>query len=204
MVAVDEIVVISSNDESNLEIQKKEIEEEKTKLKEDRETLEKKKKEFEQETNNLLKYIRPATNLYLLAILLVFVWIVIDNYFSVNRPEIIQTIIYIACAGGIGGTLSAMTAISGHQKDFNPYLIIWYIYRPIGGIVLGVIVYFLLICNLFVLQLTPNAVNPSSVLAYSGIAFLAGFATKEVTVKLRELSKTLFSGNSDNSKNNGS
>lgn len=180
--------------DENLEIERKLLETDKKQLKCEKAKLDKEKKEFEEKKSleNCFKYLRPITGLYLISVLLILCYLAVDNYFAPSRTLTIQTIIYIACAGGIGGTMSAMTALSGHQEDFKRHLTFWYIFRPIGGIIIGVFVYFLLLANLLVLNLPTGAVSTSSTLAYSALAFLAGFATKQVTLKLNELSDTLF------------
>lgn len=99
-------------------------------------------------------------------------------------------LIYIACAGGLGGTVAAMTAFCEHQPDFKPSYANWYYYRPILGMIMGVFVFILFTAGLFGVQKN----LPSNVVSYYiAISFLAGFAVRQTTKKLYELASTLFS-----------
>ena len=186
--------VISTHHEGNLELERKILEEDKKKFELEKAQWDNDKKEFEEGKilESLNAYLRPVTGLYLISVLLILCYLAVENYFALARPLIITTIIYIACAGGIGGTLSGMSSLSIHQEDFKRKYTFWYVFRPIGGIIIGVFVYFLLFANILVLNLPTDTVTPTSTLAYSAVAFLAGFATRHVTLKLKELSDALF------------
>lgn len=100
----------------------------------------------------------------------------------------------MAAAGGIGGTLAALNSFSVHQasQNFKISFIWWYLVRPVAGVILGVVVYLLLLSNLLILELPLDAATPVTTLTYTVIAFLAGFASKEVIRKLKEVISTII------------
>lgn len=132
--------------------------------------------------------------LILLSFLLLFILVGINTYFTHPSDQLTRTLVYITCAGGIGGSMAALNAFSNHkaQADFDLGYTWWFLFRPIGGLIIGVVVYVLLISNLLLLELPATASTPQTTLAYSVIAFLAGFAFYRVIVKLQELFETLL------------
>lgn len=132
--------------------------------------------------------------LMLLVFLLLFAWLAIDTYFRIVDNETWRKLFFMAAAGGIGGTLAALNSFSIHQasEKFKVSFIWWYLVRPLAGLILGVVVYLLLLSNLLILELPADAATPLTTLTYSVIAFLAGFASKEVITKLREVIKTII------------
>lgn len=138
--------------------------------------------------------ISTILGLILLSFLLLFIWLGINTYVTHPSDELTRTLVYITCAGGIGGSISALNAFSKHKAlaDFNLGYAWWFIFRPIGGLIIGVVVYVLLISNLLLLELPATASTPQTTLAYSVIAFLAGFAFRRVIIKLQEVFATLL------------
>jgi predicted nucleic acid-binding Zn ribbon protein len=139
-------------------------------------------------------FITTVLGLVLFVILLILVYVGVNTYFSQPGDELSRTLVYMACAGGIGGTLAALNAFSGYKasKKMDLNFAWWYIFRSFGGIIMGVVVYVLIVSNLLLLEVPAGAVQPSTTLAYSVFAFLAGFAFKQVTNKLKELFATLL------------
>lgn len=141
-----------------------------------------------------LTLLDTVLGLMLLVFLLLFAWLAIDTYFRIVDNETWRKLFFMAAAGGIGGTLAALNSFSIHQasEKFKVSFIWWYLVRPLAGLILGVVVYLLLLSNLLILELPADAATPLTTLTYSVIAFLAGFASKEVITKLREVIKTII------------
>lgn len=132
--------------------------------------------------------------LYLLSWLLILMIFPIYVYRLGLSDYFLQSIIYVACAGGLGGTIYSIRSFYMHlfQKNFREDILWWYIFRPFMSVVIGVICYFLILGGLLSLGPVSQVSYQKSILFYSGISFLAGFSFTQFVNKLEELAKTLF------------
>lgn len=106
---------------------------------------------------------------------------------------------FCAIAGGAGSVFYSLWAVYSHwsrQKNWDDDWLVWYLIRPILGLIAGVFTFILLKSGLILLtQQTPSgpaSQNLSSNLAYLALAFLAGFNIEDVTKKFKELFKNFF------------
>jgi hypothetical protein len=97
---------------------------------------------------------------------------------------------------GIGSSLATIQAYLEHasdKKDFDIAYVPWYIARPLMGMLLGLIFYFLLREGLLAVltdRSTPETLSEAGLI---GVGALVGLFSKEAIEKLRELFNTLFS-----------
>jgi len=114
--------------------------------------------------------------------------------FSDNKDPLIRSLIYISCAGGIGGIVYCIRGFYQHlfEKDFDNNSTWWYIFRPFLSVVMGVFVYFLIVGGLLSIGQIATADYSKSIMFYCAISFLAGFSFTQVSNKLEELASTLF------------
>jgi len=133
--------------------------------------------------------------IYLLVWLLFLVGLPIYIYQSSLNDTFLRSLIYIACAGGLGGIIYLIRSFYLHifQKNFRNDSFWWYVFRPFTSIIIGVISYFLIVGGLLSIGNVSKINYQKSILFYSGIAFLAGFSFTQFTNKLEDLAKTLFS-----------
>jgi hypothetical protein len=97
---------------------------------------------------------------------------------------------------GIGSSLATILAYLEHasdKKDFDVAYVPWYIARPIMGMLLGLIFYFLLREGLLAVVTNNSTPESLSEAGLIGIGALVGMFSKEAIEKLRELFNTVFS-----------
>lgn len=135
---------------------------------------------------------------------ILFALIAAVNYYDRNYTTIgfltspyIVMLIYVLCAGGIGGTLFSLNYIVDHRekKDFGPEYYLSYYVRPIISALIGVVSFLIVAGGL--LSLAGVATNAdytkfSTILTFCAIALLAGYATDSFLNKLGDLADTLF------------
>jgi hypothetical protein len=97
-------------------------------------------------------------------------------------------------AAGVGAMVTTTAGFLEHaseKKDFDVAYVPWYFARPVIGMLLGIIYYFVIKGGLFV---TVGEVQSSELNVYgiAGLAALVGLFTKQATEKLRELFETMF------------
>lgn len=97
---------------------------------------------------------------------------------------------------GIGSAIATILGYLEHaseKKDFDQAYSPWYVGRPLMGMLLGLVFYFLLRGGL--LAVVPNKAGPEdlSIAGLAGVGALVGLFSKEAIEKLRELFNTLFS-----------
>lgn len=157
--------------------------------------------------NKMIERLKVGLGLYLLSVTLILAWIAIDTLFSQNNDKAIHIFIYVAVAGGLGATIASMIAFSGHiaNDKFSEKYIWWYVFRPAIGIILGIVTYLLIVGGLLGLTNENNIDYTQATLQVtlfsSALAFIAGFASKQVSNKLKELSTTLFTVKEQESNN---
>ena len=97
---------------------------------------------------------------------------------------------------GIGSTVATILAYLEHaseKKDFDTAYVPWYVARPLMGMMLGLIFYFLLRDGLLAVVTNNSTPESLSEAGLTGIGALVGLFSKEAIEKLRELFNTLFS-----------
>lgn len=97
---------------------------------------------------------------------------------------------------GIGASLATILGYLEHaseKKDFDVSYAPWYVARPLMGMLLGLIFYFLLRDGLLAV-VSANKSSPESLseAGLTGVGALVGLFSKEAIEKLRELFNTLF------------
>ena len=101
---------------------------------------------------------------------------------------------------GIGSTVATMLAYLEHaseKKDFDTAYVPWYIARPLMGMMLGLIFYFLLREGLLAVVTSNSTPENLSEAGLTGVGALVGLFSKEAIEKLRELFNTVFSTRKD-------
>lgn len=105
-------------------------------------------------------------------------------------------------AAGVGSAITTMLGYLDHasiRKDFDIAYIPWYVARPLIGMLLGLIFYFVLRGGLIVIQIgeTSSANEPFNTWSIAAISALVGLFSKNAVEKLRELFNTLFQSKDD-------
>lgn len=139
--------------------------------------------------------IITAVAVYILAWTVALIAVPFYAYQQNISNEFLKTLVYVSCAGGLGGIVYAIASVCKHVLvgDFKAESFWWYIFRPLTGIIMGAVSYFLIMGGLLSLGGNGAPVDyAKNRLFYCGVAFLAGFAVKQFAEKLRELAKTLF------------
>ena len=100
-------------------------------------------------------------------------------------------------AAGIGSSITTFLGYLDHasiKKDFDRAYIPWYFVRPVIGMTLGLIFYFILRGGLFVMELgtDESSMQPFNLWSIAAVSALVGLFSKNAVEKLRELFNTLF------------
>ena len=106
-------------------------------------------------------------------------------------------------AAGIGSAVSTIRSFLLHastRKDFDPAQVPWYVARPLMGMLLGFIFYFLLAGGVLLLIAAEN--EPTDIEGFndwglSGAGALVGLFSREAIEKLREVFHTMFRTQAD-------
>jgi hypothetical protein len=99
---------------------------------------------------------------------------------------------------GIGATVTTILAFFRHasaRKDFDRAWAPWYVARPIMGMLLGLVFFFLIKGGLWATVGADIAENPLNIWSLAGIGAMVGMFSKNAIEKLRELFKVLFKVN---------
>lgn len=117
----------------------------------------------------------------------------------------LRDFIYIACAGGLGGTVACGRAYYRYKGDtINKFSLDWswwYLMRPLIGVVAGLIAYLLLAAGVVTFGPSANAtaqgtlVGPlpiQSIALFIVVSFLAGHYFAWFDNKIRDIFKSLF------------
>ena len=104
----------------------------------------------------------------------------------------------VVAMGAIGSCVHAVTSLCGfvgNQRMISSW-VLWYFFRPVVGVLLALLAYFLLRLGFVSPQLAAdsNVINPYGVAALSG---LVGLFSKQAVDKLREVFDTLFKSRAD-------
>lgn len=102
-------------------------------------------------------------------------------------------------AAAVGGTLSAILAYLSHAselKDFDNAYIPWYIARPLIGLLMGLITFFVVKAGLLIV-VTDGDAQSFNEYALAGVGSLVGLFSKNAVEKLREVFHTLFASRAE-------
>ena len=108
-----------------------------------------------------------------------------------------EMLVIVISMSGVGACIHGITSLSDYigNNTFSLKWLVWFISRPIIGILLGIIFYFLLRMG-FVNGGSEaiNPINPYAVAAFSG---MVGMFSKQATDKLSEIFNQLFNSKAD-------
>lgn len=131
-----------------------------------------------------------------------------DNLEPLSNFEINENVTYsLFLAGALGGSFYCLRAlyerlgqnftpvIEEHKTDIDTFNVkvwfFWYLYRPIQGAVLALIILTLINCNLFS-QSQLDSESMKSYYTLVSVGFLCGFGSHEVMHKIQEIIKVTF------------
>lgn len=139
---------------------------------------------------------------YTVAFIMLLAAIAVATYFNFLIPHsnLFRELIFVACAGGLGGLAFNMYVYVyhiGREEDFRVDYKYSYYFRPFLGILYGTFVFFLVAGGLMMLSGTtaPTIENMyvlKSVMFYIALAFLAGYAEEPFSLQLKTLAEALF------------
>lgn len=148
------------------------------------------------ENKNWIRVIAAWTSVILVSLVLLPVLVRLGLF---KPDDLTRTIVYCACAGGIGGITFSVYALVRHLGigDFDMAYFWWYMFRPFIGIIYGTMVFFLVAGGLMTLSGTSQDVSSSlfttkTVMFYLALSFVAGYAENSVSLQLKALAEALF------------
>jgi len=143
--------------------------------------------------------VRRFLGFYILTATLGFIAFAVATHLWAECSPLVKTLIYVAASGGLGATTYAIRGYyQAHINDeFDLKYTWWYIFRPLLGVVVGVVSYFLLVGGLLSLSRDSEIDYGRSRMLYVGIAYLAGFSFTQFTNKLVDVAKTFFTKRAD-------
>jgi len=115
------------------------------------------------------------------------------------RNTDVEDLLVTAMAGAVGGSVSTLLAYLKHaseDKNFDPAYLPWYVARPLLGVLLGLITFFLVKGGLLA-TLPEVAGKDFNNLGLAGLGSLVGMFSKNAVEKLREVFHTIFSTHAD-------
>jgi hypothetical protein len=100
----------------------------------------------------------------------------------------------VTCAAGVGSSIATILGFLEHaseKEDFNPAYTPWYVGRPVMGLLLGLIFFFVIRGGM--LGVLPNLENaPLNAYGLAAIGAMVGLFTKHAVEKLQEVFDVLF------------
>jgi hypothetical protein len=138
------------------------------------------------------------TSLYSLALIAIAITMRVGIIVPPDKFTLL--LIYIACAGGLGGLAFNMYVLVNHvgrEQDFRMEYTSSYILRPFIGILYGTFVFFFVAGGLMSLSntsppLQEGLFTAKAMMFYMALAFLAGFSEEPFSLKLKELAEAMF------------
>ena len=118
---------------------------------------------------------------------------------TVTANAEIRNLLVTMFAAGIGSIITTILAYLKHASvkcDFKLAYIPWYFARPLIGVLLGVVFYFVLKGGLLAVGTPPNS-SDINMYGLGGFATLVGLFSKSAVEKLRDVFGTLFSTEAD-------
>ena len=113
--------------------------------------------------------------------------------------NLVRALIYVSCAGGIGGIIYSMKCFRQYMGEgtFDLNETWWYILGPFISIILGAVSYLLILGGLLSIGNAGKVNYNEGIMLYSAVAFLAGFSSQRFTNKLSEIARVLFTERKD-------
>ena len=169
---------------------------------------------FSPKVERLIYRIGIYTLLAMIALTLFGIYI----YYQ-NIDSLIKLMIYVSCAGGIGGSIYSAQGLTKHyiNKDFNPDYRYWYYARPVLAIFTGAISLIIITVGLiafggsnvgsvFITNANATMSNSTSIplpdfkqplifdkaLLFCAISFLGGYSTTTLLKRMEAVAKTIF------------
>lgn len=112
---------------------------------------------------------------------------------------LVFTSILMLASGALGGCLYNFRGLVKHSQDndFNPHYNLSYQLRPLQGALSGLMVFFLLLGGALTLNIDAGSgamawSTVPGVLPYIAFGVLAGYASHEFMLKLKDLAESLF------------
>jgi hypothetical protein len=105
-------------------------------------------------------------------------------------------------AAGVGSVIATILGYLEHaseKKDFERAYAPWYVGRPLMGLLLGLVFYFLLRGGLLVVTQTSTETKDLNAAGLAGVGSLVGLFSKQAIEKLQEVFDTLFSNKKNTS-----
>jgi len=116
--------------------------------------------------------------------------------FAPNPPREVRIALIALLSGALGSLLhvtASFTSYVGNRQLIRSW-VLWYVLRPISGMVLALLVYFLIRAGFFPPGTQGDVISPYGV---AGICGLLGMFSKQATDKLKEVFDHLFSPKED-------
>jgi hypothetical protein len=123
----------------------------------------------------------------------------LERWIGTARQTNLEDLLVTAMAGAVGGSVSTLLAFLKHaseEKDFEVSYVPWYVARPLLGLLLGLITFFLVKGGLLA-TLPEVAGKDFNNLGLAGVGSLVGMFSKNAVEKLREVFHTLFNTQAD-------
>ena len=149
---------------------------------------------FINEIKRYIYYIVIIQFIYLFS-LIILSWANYSNYFPLD----LKIVIYIAISSGFGGVLHCIRSFYYHvsdSEDFKSKWTLWYIFRPILSVIIGIFSYFMIKGGFLFLNSNYKSNDSHELMFYSGLAFIIGIHFSDVMDKLHQISKVIFNPNS--------
>ena len=149
-----------------------------------------------------INYIGIYLLITLVALAVIPIGVYLSNPFE---KELLNILVYIACSGGIGGTIYCIRGFYQNLggNSFKANWTWWYVFRPIISAIIGIFAYFMIVGGLMSISNAPDVNYSKSVMFYCAVSFLAGFSFTKFVEKIDLISDTLFAGNEkDDTTNN--
>jgi hypothetical protein len=131
---------------------------------------------------------------------------IINYVYLTSLDPLLKLMIYVGCAGGIGGIVYSALGFARHyySGDFKLGYKYWYYSRPIIGSFLGIFSFLFLAGGLMTLanvskdDFTDVNLILVTKMFYIALAFLAGFSTNNFIAKLKDVSQSVFTKENTN------
>lgn len=114
----------------------------------------------------------------------------------------LRNVLVTMFAAGIGATITTILGFLDHasnKKNFDAAYVPWYVARPLIGVLLGIVFYFVIKGGLLA-TVGSQAADEIDVYGLGAFAALVGLFSKRAVEKLREVFETLFSTQADYAK----
>ncbi len=119
----------------------------------------------------------------------------VETDFGLSKSEFAYASVTMfgAGVGSIIATILGYLEHASEKKDFERAYAPWYVGRPLMGLLLGLVFYFLLRGGLLVVTQTSSETKDLNVAGLAGVGGLVGLFSKQAIEKLQDVFDTLFS-----------